>query len=270
MNLTGGRFIHSELRLNAINFDELINDLIDDGFIGYVSLRADDREFKLIFDSGEFLGMTSDGEPVMDGSEATCGLPRQGGSGFIDVVEIPKRLARMIWDISIGVNLTGKIPTDIVDLNGLLSKYKGKFAYGVLTLYKNGFPQAFMSFEHDKWQFETPKEELLRLYEEKGVTLALFSLDKVKFHGSVAKLQKVLIYMNEPADYGLEDLIQRLKEHYPQAKQPLADLVKREFKGPKDLESVLKKLKEYIKLFVDGDIDNDFIEILRDAVIRKI
>jgi hypothetical protein len=185
------------------------------------------------------------------------------------VVEVPKRLARLMWEITMGVDLTGKIPTDIVDLKGFLSKHRGKSANGVLTLYKNGLPRAFMSLKQDSWQFETPKEEFLKLYEEEGVKLALFSLDKLKPLGSVVELPNVLRYMSEPADYGIEGLMKKLKERYPKAKQPLVDLVRREFKGPKDLESVLEKLKEYIHLFVDGDIRDDFIETLRDAVNGK-
>jgi hypothetical protein len=270
MNFSDQRYVYRNLRLNSVNLPKLIGGLVDDQFTGYAVLTTNDRDLKLMFDFGGFLGAALDGKPVPAGGEAKAVLPFHEDGALIDIVELPSRLVQIMWGIFFGTNLTGELPTELVDLEGLTSKYDGKVASGALVLYQKGSPSAVMSVEDGERQFVTSEEEFRQLYDEEGTTLALFSFDNAHQAGPAAALKNFFKTLEKSDNDVREALIRKVKEYYPQDVQTLVALVEREFKGPQDLEPVLEKVEEYIRLFVDSGITHGFITDLRETAAREI
>ena len=264
------RFVYRNLRLDSVNFPKLMSDLMDDQFTGCVVLTTHDHDLKLMFDFGGFLGATFDGEPVAAGVEVQAIWPFRKGGASIDVVELPSRLVQIMGEVSLGVNLTGEIPTELVNFEGLATTYGERIANGALVLYERGSPCAVISIEDGKWIFATSEEEFRQRYDKEGMTLVLFSFDNASQAEPIADLQRFFRIFEKSDDHVPEALIRKIKEYYPHGVETLVTLVEREFKGPQDLEPVLAKVEEYIRLFVDSGVTDGFITDLRETVARVI
>lgn len=268
MHFSEQQFVHRNLRLDSVNFPNLMSNLADDQFTGCAVLTTNDHNLNLLFNFGSFLGATFDGMPVTVGEEAIAVSLVQEGSASIDVIELPSQLVEILWETALGTNLTGELPTELVNLKGLADKYRETVASGAVVLYKRGSPCGVIAIEDGEWLFVTPEEEFRQRYDEKGATLALFAFDKAHQAKAAFDLQKFFGTVRESDDHVREALIRKIKEYYPHGVEALVTLVEQEFKGPQDLESVLEKVEEYIKLFVDSGIKNGFIADLRETAVR--
>ena len=270
MHFAEQQFVYRNLRLDSVNFPNLMSNLVDDQFTGCVVLTTNDHDLKLMFNFGSFLGATLDGKPVTAGGESKAVSLLQEGGASIDVIELPGQLVGILQEIALGNNLTGELPTELVNLNGLADKYRETVASGAVLLYKRGSPCAVIAIEDGEWFFATPEEEFRQRYDEKGTTLALFSFDKVPQGKTAVELQKFFDTFKKSVDHVREALILKIKEYYPTGVETLVTLVERELKGPRDLESVLVRVEEYIKLFVDSGIKDGFIADLRETAVREL
>ena len=270
MQFSEQQFVHRNLRLDSVNFPNLMSNLADDQFTGCAVLTTNDHNLNLMFNFGSFLGAIFDGMPVTAGEEAKVVSLLKVGGASIDVVELPGQLVEILWETALGTNLTGELPTELVDLQGLAEKYRETVASGAVLLYKRGSPCAVIAIEDGEWLFATPEEEFRQRYDEKDTTLALFAFDKAHQVKAAFDLQKFFGTARKSAYHVREALIRKIKEYYPHGVEALVTLVEREFKGPKDLEPVLAKIEEYIKLFVDSGIKNGFIADLKETVAREL
>ena len=270
MHFSEQQFVYRNLRLDSVNFPNLLSNLADDQFTGCAALTSNDHTLNLMFNFGSFLGATFDGMPVTAGEEAKAVSLLHEGGASIDVIELPSQLVEILQEIALGTNLTGELPTELVDLKGLADKYRETVSSGALVLYKRGSPCAIIAIEDGEWSYTTPKEEFQQRYDEKGTTLALFAFDKAHQAKAAVDLQQFFKISKKSDDHVREALIRKIKEYYPHGVEALVTLVEREFKGPQDLEPVLAKVEEYIKLFVDSGIKDGFIADLRETAAREL
>jgi hypothetical protein len=270
MHFSEQQFVYRNLRLDSVNFPNLMSNLADDQFTGCAVLATNDHNLSLMFNFGSFLGATFDGMPVTAGGEAKAvSLLREGGAS-VDVIELPSQLVEILQEIALGTNLTGELPTELVNLKGLADKYREMVSSGAVVLYKRGSPCAVIVIEDGEWLFATPEQEFRQRYDEKGATLALFSFDRAHQAKAAVDLQKFFNTFKKSVDHVREALIRTIKDYYPTGVETLVNLVEREFKGPRDLEPVLARVEEYIKLFVDSGIKNGFIADLRETAAREL
>ena len=268
MHFSEQQFVHRNLRLDSVNFPNLMNNLADDQFTGCAVLTTNDHNLNLMFNFGSFLGSAFDGKPVPAGGEAKAVSFLQEGGASLDVIELPSQPVEILWETAVGSNLTGELPTELVNLNGLAEKYRETVGSGAVVLYKRGSPCAIIGIEDGEWLFVTPEEEFRQRYNEKGTTLALFAFDKAHQAKAAFDLQKFFNTVGKLDEHVREALIRKIKEYYPRGVETLVTLVERELKGPRDLESVLKKIEDYITLFIDSGIKNGFIAELRETAVR--
>jgi hypothetical protein len=270
MHFSEQQFVHRNLRLDSVNFPNLMSNLADDQFTGCAVLTTNDHNLNLIFNFGSFLGATFDGMAVTAGEEAkVVSLLREGGAS-IDVIELPSQLVEILQETALGTNITGELPTELVNLKGLADKYREMVSSGAVVLYKRGSPCAVIAIEDGEWFFATPEEEFRKRYDEKGTTLALFAFDKAHQAKAAVDLQKFFSIFRKSDGHVREALIRKIKEYYPHGVEALVTLIEREYKGPRDLEPVLAKVEEYIKLFVDSGIKHGFIADLRETAAREL
>jgi hypothetical protein len=270
MHFSEQRFVYRDLRLDSVNFPNLMSNLADDQFTGCAALTSNDHNLTLMFNFGSFLGATFDGMPVEAGEETKAVSLLHEGGASIDVIELPSQLVEILQEIALGTNLTGELPTELVNLKGLADKYKETVSSGALVLYKRGSPCGVITIEDGEWFFATPEEEFKKRYEERDTTLALFAFDKAHQAKAAVDLQQFFKTFKKSDGHVHEALIRKIKEYYPHGVEALVTLVEREFKGPRDLEPVLAKVEEYIKLFVDSGIKNGFIADLRETAARAL
>jgi hypothetical protein len=270
MHFSEQQFVYRNLRLDSVNFPNLVSNLVDDQFTGCAVLTTNDHTLNLMFNFGGFLGATFDGKPVTAGEEARAVSLLHEGGASIDVIELSGQLVEILEEVALGTNLTGELPTELVNLNGLADKYRETVTSGAVVLYKRGSPCAVIAIEDGEWLFATPEEEFRQRYDEKGTMLALFAFDKAHQAEAAVDLQKFFNTFNQSVDHVREALIRKIKDYYPHGVETLVTLVERDFKGPQDLEPVLAKIEEYIKLFVDSGIKHGFIADLRETAAREL
>ena len=270
MHFSEQQFVHRNLRLDSVNFPNLMSNLVDDQFTGCAVLTTNDHNLTLMFNFGGFLGATFDGKPVTAGKEARAVSLLDKGGASIDVIELPGQLVEILEEIALGTNLTGELPTELVNLNGLADKYRETVSSGAVVLYKRGSPCAVIAIEDGEWLFATPEEEFRQRYDERGTTVALFAFDKAHQAEVALDLQKFFDTVRKSGGHVREALIRKIKEYYPHGVETLVTLVEREFTGPRDLESVLARVEEYINLFVDSGIKKGFIADLRETAAREL
>lgn len=190
MHFSEQQFVHKSLRLDSINFPNLLSNLADDQFTGCAVLTTNDHNLNLMFNFGSFLGATFDGMPVTAGGEAKAVSLLYEGGASVDVIDLPSQLVEILWETALGTNLTGVLPTELVNLNGLAEKYRETVASGAVVLYKRGSPCAVIVIEDGEWLFVTPEEEFRQRYDEKGTMLALFAFDKAHQAKAAFDLEK--------------------------------------------------------------------------------
>ena len=176
MHFSEQQFVYRNLRLDSVNFPNLMSNLADDQFTGCAVLATNDHNLSLMFNFGSFLGATFDGMPVTAGGEAKAvSLLREGGAS-VDVIELPSQLVEILQEIALGTNLTGELPTELVNLKGLADKYREMVSSGAVVLYKRGSPCAVIAIEDGEWLFATPEQEFRQRYDERGPRSPFFRL----------------------------------------------------------------------------------------------
>ncbi|MCK5077737.1 MAG: hypothetical protein KAR38_15245 [Calditrichia bacterium] len=255
--------------LIQLGTDQLIQNLLNSQFTGYLSLKFEAYHGLAVFNSGELRNayFKKNDEVVSVSVSALLKFRKfENNKTQYYAASLPEKFLSCVVALYIGKKILDKIGTNEIELKKLYDDFKGKLESGILLINNPDGRSGLIRIKDGKWIIASKKEELYQMFKEKNSVFSLITFDEDEFEKALSeKINRQNIEINLEGKFK-ELITETLVEKFGKSVDTYINKLKSKKISCENVEKELEHLQEFLVLFVSEKETMPVISDLKEKI----